>query len=54
MNPLKIVKYVNTAMAVGGTVITVYQGMQKVFKWYEKKHGSKKQEPITRPVVKGQ
>lgn len=54
MNPLKIIKHVNTAIAVGGTVVTAYQAMQKVFKWYEKKHGSKKEEPITRPIIKGQ
>ena len=57
MNILKIVKGVNTAIAVGGTVVTAYQAMHKVFKWYEKKHGAKKQknnQPIIRPIIKGQ
>lgn len=56
MNILKTLKYANTAIAVGGTVITVCQTMHKVFKWYEKKHGSgkdKKKDPITRPIIKG-
>ena len=55
MNILKIVKGVNTAIAVGGTVVTVYQTMHSVFKWYEKKHGKKKKEekPITRPIIRG-
>ena len=54
MNILKIVKGVNTASAVGGTVVTVYQTMHSVFKWYEKKHGKKKeQKPITRPIIRG-
>lgn len=54
MNILKIVKGVNTAIAVGGTVVTVYQTMHSVFKWYEKKHGKKKeQKPITRPIIRG-
>lgn len=54
MNPLKLMKYANTAIAVGGTVVTVCQAMHKVFKWYEKKHGTKKDEPIVRPIIKGQ
>ena len=54
MNILKIVKGVNTAIAVGGTVVTVYQTMHSVFKWYEKKHGKKReQKPITRPIIRG-
>ena len=54
MNPLKLMKYANTAIAVGGTAVTVCQAMYKVFKWYEKKHGTKKDEPIIRPIIKGQ
>lgn len=54
MNILKIIKGVNTAIAVGGTAVTVCQTMYSVFKWYEKKHGKKKEEkPITRPIIKG-
>jgi hypothetical protein len=55
MNLLKVAKNVNTLIAVGGTVVTVCEGAYKVFKWYEKKHGSKKEkEPIVRPIIKGQ
>ena len=56
MNPLKIIKYVNTAIAVGGTVVTTYQAMMKVAKWYNKKYGGNKKKeepPITRPVIRG-
>ena len=54
MDILKTLKYANTAIAVGGTVITVCQTMHKVFKLYEKKHGSgRKKDPITRPIIKG-
>ena len=56
MNPLKFIKYINTAIAVGGTVITTYQTMIKVAKWYDKKYGKKKKKndaPITRPIIKG-
>jgi hypothetical protein len=56
MNILRVLKGVNTAIAVGGTVVTVCQTMNKVFKWYEKKHGSgnSRKEPIVRPIIKGQ
>ena len=54
MDILKITKNVNTALAIGSTVVAVYQTMYSVFKWYEKKYGSKKQEKrITRPIIKG-
>ena len=54
MNLLKVAKNVNTLIAVGGTVVTVCESAYKVFKWYEKKYGSKKEEkPIVRPVIKG-
>jgi len=56
MNILRVLKGVNTAIAVGGTVVTVYQTMNKVFKWYEKCHGTKKnkkEEKITRPIIRG-
>lgn len=51
---VKIAKGFNTAVAVGGTVVTVYQTMRSVFKWYEKKYGKKKEnEPVVRPIIKG-
>lgn len=50
---MKILKGINTAVAVGGTAVTVGQAMYGVFKWYEKKHGKKKGEPIVRPIIKG-
>ena len=54
MNMLKLLKGINTAAAVGGAAVTVCQTMYSVFKWYEKKHGGKKQEnPITRPIIRG-
>ncbi len=54
MDILKVIKGINTAIAVGGTVVTAYQTMHSVFKWYEKKYGKKKEEkPITRPIIRG-
>ena len=52
---MKIIKGINTALAVGGTVVTVGQTMYSVFKWYEKKHGkkSKKDDTPIRPVIRG-
>ena len=35
MNILRVLKGVNTAIAVGGTVVTVYQTMNKVFKYID-------------------
>lgn len=55
MNLLKVIKGVNTALAVGSTVVTAYQAMHGVFKWYEKKYGSKKEDkPVIRPIIRGQ
>ena len=55
MNMMKIIKGINTALAVGGTVVTVGQTMYGVFKWYEKKHGKKRKKDETpiRPIIKG-
>jgi hypothetical protein len=55
MDILKIAKGVNTAIAIGGTVVTAYQAMNSVFKWYEKKYGKKKngENPVIRPIIRG-
>ena len=55
MNIKTIIKGVNLAMTVGGTVITVGEVMYKTFKWYEKKHGKKEKTDkiVTRPIIKG-
>jgi hypothetical protein len=51
---LGVIKKINTVVTVAGTVYTAYETMVKVAKWFEKKHGSKKKQPITRPIIKGQ
>jgi hypothetical protein len=51
---LGIIKKINTVVTVAGTVYTAYETMVKVAKWFEKKHGGKKKEPIVRPIIKGQ
>jgi hypothetical protein len=55
MNIKTIIKGVNLAMTVGGTVITVGEVMYKTFKWYEKKHGKKEKADkiVTKPIIKG-
>ena len=55
MDILKIAKGINTAIAIGGTVVTAYQAMNSVFKWYEKKYGKKKngENPVIRPIIRG-
>jgi hypothetical protein len=52
---LGLIKKINTVVAVAGTVYTTYETMVKVAKWFEKKHGNKKKnQPIVRPIIKGQ
>jgi hypothetical protein len=51
---LGLVKKINTVITIAGAVVTTYQTMEKVAKWFEKKHGKKDNEPIIRPVIKGQ
>jgi hypothetical protein len=51
---LDLIKKVNTVITIAGAVVTTYQAMTKVAKWFEKKHGNKKDNSITRPVIKGQ
>ena len=54
MNIGKIIKSIDTAIAIGGTVATAYQAMYSVFRWYEEKYGKKRDEkPITRPIIRG-
>jgi hypothetical protein len=53
MNIKTIIKGVNLAISVGGTVVTVGEIMYKTFKWYEKKYGKKEDEIVTKPIIKG-
>lgn len=54
MNLKTILKGINLAMTVGGTVITAGEVMYKTFQWYEKKHGKKKNnDVVVRPIIKG-
>ena len=54
MNIIGIFKKTNTVVEIATAVITAYQTMNSVFKWYEKKHGNKnKQQPLVRPIIKG-
>lgn len=51
---LKILKGINTAIAVVSAVGSTFGVMYKTFKWFEKKHGNKnKKEDYSRPVIKG-
>ena len=51
------IKQINSVMAIVGTAVTTFELMMKTFKWYEKLHGkkdkNKKDEIITRPIIKG-
>ena len=47
-----ILKKIDTAITAIGLAASAYDIMQRTFKWYEKKHGNKKEE-ISRPIVKG-
>ena len=51
---LGVIKKINTVVTVAATVYTAYETMVKVAKWFEKKHGGKKKEPIVLPIIKGQ
>lgn len=48
-----IIKKIDTAITIIGIVTYTFDIMHKTFKWYEKKHGDKKREEISRPIVKG-
>ena len=47
-----ILRKIDTAITVIGIAAYAYDIMHQAFKWYEKKHGNKKEE-ISRPIVKG-
>ena len=51
---LGIIKKINTIITIAGAAYTTYDTMMKAFKWYEKRHGGKKDTPIIRPIIKGQ
>jgi hypothetical protein len=46
-------KGLNTVITIGGIAVTSFELMIKAFKWYEKRHGKKKKEDFSRPIIKG-
>lgn len=50
---MKNLKGLDTIIAVGTLAISSFELMMKAFKWYEKRHGKKKKEDYSRPIIKG-
>ena len=50
---MRDLKELDTIIAVGSFAVTSFELMMKAFKWFEKRHGKKKKEDYSRPIIKG-